>query len=166
MLLTQESQVSEKMVPRQRFQIQPDDGSNCIMMGPLALVLTLSSIKRSSRFCVEACSIIDSGVVSTIRREEDEGVDACDFGGIQLFRLIHDMPVRASDVSNVAQDKKKTNRTRRQKDDDDENDGITLDWSVLCLVLLRRLITQRIVPIASKKLRKAGSCGRSQALNR
>ena len=32
------------------------------------LVRTLSSIKSSRRFCVDACSIIDSGVVRTIRR--------------------------------------------------------------------------------------------------
>lgn len=72
-LLTQESHVSLKMVPRHLFQIQPDEGLNCIIMGPRALVRTLSSISTSRRFCVDACSMIDSGVVNTICRcTEDE----------------------------------------------------------------------------------------------
>ena len=44
------------------------DGSNCNMIGFLAAVLTLSSIKSSNSFWVEACSIMDSGVVSTMCR--------------------------------------------------------------------------------------------------
>lgn len=38
------------------------------MIGLLALVRTLSSIKTSSNFCVDACSMIASGVVRTIPR--------------------------------------------------------------------------------------------------
>jgi hypothetical protein len=48
------------------------------MMGRRALVRTLSLIRSSNRFTVEACSIIDSGVVKTICRavEEDEEDDS------------------------------------------------------------------------------------------
>ena len=63
---TQDVHVSEKMVPFHLRQIQPLEGSNCIMIGLRGLVLTLSSIKSSSKLTVEACSMIDSGVVSTI----------------------------------------------------------------------------------------------------
>jgi len=38
----------------------------CIIMGRLGLVRTLSSIKSSNKLIVDACSIIDSGVVKTI----------------------------------------------------------------------------------------------------
>ena len=45
------------------------------MMGRRALVRTLSLMRSSSRLTVEACSIIDSGVVNTMYRavgEDDE----------------------------------------------------------------------------------------------
>lgn len=44
------------------------------MMGRRALVRTLSLMRSSSRLTVEACSIIDSGVVNTMCRAvaEDE----------------------------------------------------------------------------------------------
>lgn len=67
MRYTHESQVSEKTVPFHRFQIQPDEGSNCIMIGRRALVRTDSSIKSSSSLVVEAFSMMASGVVKTNR---------------------------------------------------------------------------------------------------
>ena len=72
MLVKKVLQVSEKTVPRHRLHIHPEEGSNCIITGYLADVLTDSSIKSSSRILVEACSITDDGVVNTIRREVDE----------------------------------------------------------------------------------------------
>jgi len=65
-LETHESHVSLKIVHFHRFQIHPDDGSNCIMIGRRADVLTDSSMRSSKRFCVDACSMIASGVVSTM----------------------------------------------------------------------------------------------------
>jgi hypothetical protein len=49
------------------------------MIGRLALVRTLSSMRSSKRFCVEACSIMDSGVVKTMWRavEDDEDPPSC-----------------------------------------------------------------------------------------
>lgn len=67
-LLTHESQVSENMVPFQRFHIQPLLGLNCSMIGRRALVRTDSSIRSSSSFSVLACSNTDSGVVNTMYR--------------------------------------------------------------------------------------------------
>ena len=66
--LAQEIQVSAKTVPFHRRHIQPLEGSNCIMIGRRALVRTLSLIRSSSRLTVEACSMIDSGVVNTMCR--------------------------------------------------------------------------------------------------
>ena len=43
------------------------------MNGRRAAVRTLSSIRSSSNFIVDACSMIDSGVVSTIFKEVDVG---------------------------------------------------------------------------------------------
>lgn len=42
------------------------------MTGLRALVLTLSSMRSSKRLTVEACSMIASGVVTTIWRAVDE----------------------------------------------------------------------------------------------
>ena len=47
------------------------------MNGRRAAVRTLSSIKSSSNFIVDACSMIDSGVVNTIFKDvDDDGEDA------------------------------------------------------------------------------------------
>ena len=56
---------------------QPLDGSNCIMIGRLALVRTLSSMRSSNRFCVDACSIMDSGVVKTMLRAVEDDPPFC-----------------------------------------------------------------------------------------
>ena len=68
---THEVQVSAKMVPDQRLQIHPLDGSNCIMIGLRADVRTDSSMRSSNRLIVDACSMIDSGVVRTICNADD-----------------------------------------------------------------------------------------------
>lgn len=75
MFLAQEVHVSAKTVPVQRRQIHPLEGSNCIMIGRLALVRTLSSIRSSSRLTVEACSMMASGVVRTMWRAVGEDND-------------------------------------------------------------------------------------------
>ena len=52
----------------------------CIIMGRRGLVRTLSSMRSSNKFTVEACSIIDSGVVKTMERavvDAEENVDLC-----------------------------------------------------------------------------------------
>ena len=62
----QEFHVSLNIVPFQHFHIHPDDGSNCLIIGHHDDMRVLSSIKSSNSFCVDACSIIDSGVFKTI----------------------------------------------------------------------------------------------------
>lgn len=113
------------------------------MIGPLALVRTLSSIKRSSKFCVEACSIMDSGVVNTMRREDDEDDVYRDLGGNHVFRFIHDLPVRAKDGTGVQQDKKNTTRRiilRPKPDNKNPDCTVLVGCSILLvLVLLWRL---------------------------
>ena len=64
--LPQEIHVSANTVPFHQRQIHPLDGSNCIMMGRRALVHTLWLMRSSNRLTVEACSIMDSGVVKTM----------------------------------------------------------------------------------------------------
>jgi hypothetical protein len=80
MFLTQDVHVSAKIVPVQRLHIQPLDGSNCIMIGRRADVRTDSSIRSSNKLTVDACSMIDSGVVSTICNADDD--DDVDDGGL------------------------------------------------------------------------------------
>uniref|UniRef100_A0A7S4J0Z1 Uncharacterized protein n=1 Tax=Odontella aurita TaxID=265563 RepID=A0A7S4J0Z1_9STRA len=80
MFRMQLNQVSLKTVPLHLLQIHPLDGLNCIIMGFRAEVLTLSSMRSSSKFCVEACSMILSGVVTTILSavvdvDEEDGRD-------------------------------------------------------------------------------------------
>jgi len=79
MFRAHEVHVSAKTVPFHRRQIQPLEGSNCIMMGRRALVRTLSLMRSSSRLTVEASSIIDSGVVNTkcraVAEDEEESDD-------------------------------------------------------------------------------------------
>lgn len=70
--LPQDIHVSAKTVPFHRRQIQPLEGSNCIIMGRLALVRTLSSMRSSRRLTVDACSMMDCGVVKTICRAVGE----------------------------------------------------------------------------------------------
>ena len=65
--------VSLKTVPRHRLHIRIALGSNCIMIGRRADMRTHSSIKWSSSFCVDASSIMFSGVVRTIFNAKDEG---------------------------------------------------------------------------------------------
>lgn len=54
----------------------PLDGSNCKMNGRRAVVRTLSSIKSSNSFIVDACSMIDSGVVKTMCNAVGDSEDA------------------------------------------------------------------------------------------
>jgi len=84
--LPHEVHVSEKTVPCHLLQIQPLEGSNCIIMGLRALVRTLSLIRSSNKFTVEACSIIDSGVVKTMCRAVEEYDDDDSDDDFEYFR--------------------------------------------------------------------------------
>jgi len=59
------------------------------MMGLRALVRTLSLIRSSNRFTVEACSIIDSGVVKTMCRAVEVYDDDDSDDDFEYFRSRH-----------------------------------------------------------------------------
>lgn len=74
---THDRQVSEKIVPFHLRQIHPLEGSNCMIMGRRGLVRTLSSIRSSNKLTVDACSIIDSGVVKTMDKAVEDRCCRC-----------------------------------------------------------------------------------------
>jgi len=78
MFLAQDIQVSANTVPVHRRHIHPLEGSNCIMMGRRALVRTLSSMRSSNRFTVDACSIMAWGVVNTMCSAVGDATDDSD----------------------------------------------------------------------------------------
>ena len=96
MFRTHDVHVSAKMVPDHRLQIHPLDGSNCIMIGLRADVLTDSSMRSSSRLIVDACSMIDSGVVRTICKADDGRRDRCRFFFVLLPSLESELDDDAS----------------------------------------------------------------------